>query len=106
MDDGRLEVVMLRSKLERFEELEREVLSECADLDEPSPLELPELPIVPPPPAPTIPQADIDRWKQSHPDIVPDRGPSERPRDGGNSLGTSGIGGPSGRLDIGRIFNR
>jgi hypothetical protein len=104
MSDGRLEIVMVRSEIERLEELEREVDAECNEVTEAlGPLEMPEsvgiTPPLPAQPEPNIPQADKDAYKRMFPDQIPERPESSRPRDGGSSIGP-------GRLDIGAIFNR
>lgn len=106
MNDGRLEIIMEDSEIATLERLYAEVDAEERELDEPSPLELPETPITlaPQPPAPSIPQCDKDAWQKLCPDVIPDRGPSERPRDGGTTLGSSGIGGN--RINLDGLFNR
>jgi hypothetical protein len=90
--------VIRQSAYDRMCQLTAEVDSECLTLDEPSPIELPELPVPTPPPAPNIPQADLDQLAKlgldKPPAIV---GECNRPRDGGNIVG-------SGMIDIGAIF--
>ncbi len=91
MADGRLEIVMLRSELDKLERLEREVDLECSQIYEVSgQIEIPELPIVPLPSLPKddgIPQADKDAWSRMGLDKPPPERSTGLDRPRGNGMG-------------------